>query len=805
MSRRTKRPISTTHLGASTIVETAGDVDPDAFAAAWLGERLRRVALGATAALLTARAFWPSEPDLRTDAGSGLLWVLALWITAGIALAGAFAGGTQRFRWSWADLGVIALVALVGASAGHGVERRVAINLAWEWSGFGLAYLLVRNLPRTRGESNALIGALAATAVAVAVYGLWQVAVELPAQQLRFARHRLEVLQILGIAPGTSAEKMFVDRLMGSNEPFSTFALANSLAGFLVGPLVVMLSVIWDNLTRREGKGSRAGALLLAVAPLSAVVICLLLTKSRSAYIGLTVGVLVLAWRERTRLPARTLALAAVGVLVLLAALVTAGLKTGRLDRQVLTESGKSLRYRQEYWIGAWRAINESPRAFWSGFGPGNFPAPYLRHKLPQASEEINDPHNFVLEVWSTAGVLAVVALGVAVVFGLINPFLPLRKTPDAKHDDEAWGLDDPAAPPRSPGWLLLCAAGGWILVLLVGHLDLIGGGDFERWVILGGAWALAVACGVSLWRRRPLDPAALGAAALATFINLSAAGGIGFPAVALTLWSLVALGSNLRDDRAAGRLRGPIGRLAPFALAALWAALLGSFVGGATPYWKAEAALNAAQDAIRDRPPDFNRAEAAYIRAQEVDRFSARPWLGQANLDYEVWKERGARYEDQRWKKIPVEMYEANHAPRSEQSWSRQLERARMMTLILKSIADKLPPRELLRYRGNIAEATRKAMLLYPTNASLHARLAEISAEIGMIPDAVKEGQRALELDSLTPHADKKLEPRVRDWITAKLPDWKKSAASMPTAPPPKAGKTNPQGIGGTATKPAR
>ena len=36
---------------------------------------MRRMALGLTAALMTARAFWPSEPDLKEGAGSGLYWV----------------------------------------------------------------------------------------------------------------------------------------------------------------------------------------------------------------------------------------------------------------------------------------------------------------------------------------------------------------------------------------------------------------------------------------------------------------------------------------------------------------------------------------------------------------------------------------------------------------------------------------------------------------------------------------------------------------------------------------------------------
>jgi O-antigen ligase len=780
------RPVASARPEAG---EEGDGSDPDVVFVRWLGERLRRVALGATAALLTARAFWTSEPDLTADAVGGLVWVLAILAVAGLALAGALAGGNLRFRWSWADAAVIALIGLVGVSAGHAVDRRLAINLAWEWGGLGVAYLLVRNLPRTRGESTALAGALAATAVAVAVYGLYQVGVELPEVQRKFLANRAEALRMLQIAPGSAAEKLFENRLLGSNEPFSTFALANSLAGFLVGPLVVMLSVWWDNLTRREGRGARAGALVLALPPLLAVLVCLTLTKSRSAYIGLAVALLVLAWRERRRVRARTLALAAAVAALVVVGLVAAGLATGRLDPLVLTQSGKSLRYRQEYWVGAWRAINESRRAFWSGFGPGNFVAPYLRHKLPQASEEIRDPHNFVLEVWSTAGVWAVVALAAAVVLGVGNALRPAAKSEDDEFTEPPPKASktppDPWAPPRSPAWLVVSAACGWLAVILLGRIDPIT--EFERWMVLGGAWVLAAACGLALWRRRPLDAGALGAASLAVLVNLSAAGGISIPTVALALWTLVAVGQNLRDDLPCGRLRGPIGRLPAFGLAAVWAAMLGTFAGAVTPSWKADAAIAEADEALLARPPDYDRAEAAYYRAIDADRLSARPWLGLAALEYQGWMARGGSFEDERWKRIPVEMFKAVSGDRPADSWSRHRERARMTSLLLKQLGDKLSPKEATKLRADVVQASRTAALLYPTNASLRAWLAEASADIGMFPDALGEGREALRLDRLTPHEDKKLEPAIRQWLESKVPEWEKAVArANDTAKPP-------------------
>lgn len=767
------------------------DPDLDSEFALWLGERLRRLALGATAALLTARAFWPSEADFQTDAGNGLLWVFALLLVSTVAVASALIGGELRLRFSWADAAVLTLFGLVALSASNAVDRRPAINLSWEWVAFGLAYLLLRSLPRTRNESVALAAALVATAVAVSVYGFYQVGVELPELQRRYLANSEEALRIVGIAPGSPQQKIFENRLLQSQEPYATFALANSLAGFLVGPLVLMLAMVSETLTRRDPKVSRLGAIAFALPPLLALLYCLVLTKSRSAFVGLAAAMIVIAWRGWCRVSSKTRLFAFAALVLVLASLGGVAYATGRLDKEVLTESGKSFRYRRQYWVGTWSAINESPKAYWRGFGPGNFQAAYLRHKLPDASEEIKDPHNLFLEVWSTAGAWAALALVASLLLTLNAILLPPKRTPDF-HTEPALLAEqrrpaDPSAPPPSPRWLILSALGGWVLVLLVGQMNLFSGGEFERWLILGLAWILAIAFGFPLWHRQPLEPAFLAAAALAVIVNLLAAGGISIPTVALTLWTLLALGLNLRDDRLCSRLRGPFGRFPAFGAAAALAALIGTFVGQIIPHWKAEAAIADAEEAIRARPPAFERAESAYGRAKDADPLSPRPWLALAALEYRIWSDRGGKHDDLRWKKIPIEMYKAVEPPRPADSWVTHRERAQITGLILRQLGGNLAPLEITRYRGNIVEASRKAVLLYPSNSSLRSRLAEASADIGMIPDALQEGREALRLDKLTPHEDKKLDPAIRQWLESKIPEWEKSAAQPELIAKPK------------------
>ena len=739
---------------------------------------------------MTARVYSVSEPEMQVDAGTGMTWVAVMLVVAGIALASALIGGKLRIRFSWADAGVIALVTLVGLSASKAIDRRPAINLAWEWGGLCFAYLLLRNLPRTRAETKAIAGVLAATAFAVAAYGIYQAGVEMPEYQRMYKANREASLAAMGIMPGTAAAALYDSRVLGSTDVYSTFALANSLAGFLVGPLVILAGAVWNVLTRRDPNnegGSRLGPIALAIPFVLIMFACLLLTKSRSSWLGLGVAMVVIAFQQRKLVKARALAIAATVMILLVSALVMAGLSTRRLDKQVLTETGKSLGYRLQYWQGAWTIATSSSRTFWRGLGPGNFVEAYVKVKPPEAGEEIFDPHNMLLEVWTTAGFVALLALGLALTVGLGNLLRPTIEVEVEAPDPKLAKRRDPTAPPRSVLWLVVWGGlGGWLGVVLLGQLNPFMGDLFTRWLILGGAWVVAAAAGALLWRRpEAVSSALVGAALIALIVNLLAAGGIGIPVVAGGLWTMLAIGLNLQEGRSCAVHRVVGGRFGAFGLACVWVACLGIFVGAVSPYFQAESAIRNAEEALRATPPAIEKAEAAYQRAAAADQYTARPWMSQAALDYQVWDSRGAKSSDLRWKKILVNMIKAVEPPRPSNLWWRHRERARMASLLLKQLGGAISPIEVTILRGKVVEASRTAVLLYPTNASLRAWLAEASAEISMTADAMKEGKEALRLDKATPHRDKHLDPNIKRWLENKIPEWEKAARdAQPISP---------------------
>jgi len=796
LARRGARPpkLSNEKRGGSRTEGAANswrdhDLDDDEESALRLAERTRRLALGLLAALVVARAFWPSEPDLKAGAGTGLIWVAVMFLVAGLALLPSLVTGRFTFRWAPTDAAVIALTALVAVSARRGVDWRIAINLAWEWVAIGMVYLLLRNLPRTRGESSALALAFAATAAAVAAYGLFQGGVELPELQAAYRRNPAIILARMGIQPGTPAQQAFENRLLGSNEVYSTFGLPNSLAGFLVGPLVLVLALALQNLARPGDRGSRWGVLAMAAPPALLILVCLVLTKSRSAWIGLLAASLILVWRSRRQVPRRVLVGLVASGAVVVVGLIAAGLATKRLDPQVLTQSSMSMRYRIEYWRGTWGVISEGASSlanalgtntFWAGVGPGNFGSHYLLHKLPQSSEEIQDPHNLFFEVWATAGVWALLALATA-----LGSALWILLKPEAGSTAEP----DPAAADDLPGrstWLVFAAGAGWIMVVMLGRMNLFQDDLLPRWLILGFGWLLAALLLAPLWRRSPMPAFAFGAAVAAVVVNLLAAGGIGIPTVAMGLWGLVALGLNQREDGPGGKLRTVESRLPAFAVGVVGAAVAGTFVGFTVPFWRSEAEIARAEEFIARRPPDFNKAENAYLLAEQLDRYNARAWVGHAYLQYLAWESRGAKPEDLRWKTIPALLLKAASPPRSRDAWTLHSERAAMTRALLGRASSQLAPREIIPLQASIVEATRTASLLYPTNASLHARLAEASAEVSMFQDAAKEADEALRLDALTPHQDKKLPAAVREQLEEKRAEWAEKAkqGGLPARP---------------------
>lgn len=724
--------------------------------------------LSSLVALWVARTLVPEDPGGQQGYGAPfvMLWLLA----AAAWLLEQLRSGTLRFRWGWPDVAVFALVAWHTVSAlvafGTGAPRP-ALNMLWDWVSMGLGFLLVRQLVRSPAEIKAVLIVMIGLACGLSLVAVHQSLVTLPDARATYESIKgstEELYQQTGqwMPPGSSLRRQFEARLESSLAT-ATFALSNSLAGFLVPWTVVLGGIVFASLNPTPdasfvGKGTSPGQYVTIATGVLLLLLfgfCIMLTGSRSAGIAALVGLLLAAipWvrttvRLRPRLRWSLPICFVAGTAGAVAAFSSAS------GRAALAAAWRSVVYRWEYWQATAAMIVDAP---WFGCGPGQFQDTYTAYKLPVAVEEVQDPHNWLLEVWATAGTPAMIALVVLLVFVVLRVFL----------------YSDPPAVDRFKAGLANDADSARVASLAGGLIGLALGAVLAWWsgfALLRTQVLLLLAGTVGVWwllrawnRAGPLPPRLPLVAAVALLVNLSAAGGIGFPSVADSLWLLLAVQLNLWDpaehpaqvclldvepSKSARRARG-VGWAACLALmAVLAAALWTEYLPVMGCRWR----LNLADLAMVGGSADEYRT--ALEEAVETDPWSAlaaKRLAAQRFVEYETLPTNTQlrRYSEADSRALQL-------APRRSNGWAESAEFREAIYRRTNSVEDL-----------SAAESRwRKAIELYPTEARLHARLATLLASADRLDEARAAAAEALRLDGLMEvagHQDQLLDPDLR------------------------------------------
>jgi O-antigen ligase len=503
--------------------------------------------------LFFTRFFLPAESAAQGET----LWIAGLWMICGIAWAVALGcGGVPSWRLDRIDGAVAVWILGQVAGAGivilHGGDKRSAANLGWEWIATGIVWLVARHGIVEPAARRAFLNSILVTGTVLAGYGLYQHYVSQPQLVAEYGPLFDRLKQSSGQEKAAISQKLaragiptegpslilYEKRLRDSREPMGLFALANTFGGCLSVCLILLLGAF------QGGRQSSWGRLIPGVIAAGLIMWCLLLTKSRTAWIGGAVGMTILALQLLPRAGnlRRLARFAGVGVVVLIAAAALV-VFAGGLDRQVISEAPKSLAYRFQYWQATARLIADHP---WWGVGPGNFRQHYLKYKLPEASEEINDPHNLFFETAATGGLISV--LGLVIFLGLAT-YRSIQQT--VQQSAESLG-DSAQAPTNSDGtatWtrLVVWAAGGGTVLAFLGMLICFGEWS-DTLLVLAVIWPLAA--WFLTWflndaasaNRTSLNVAAR-TAAIVLMIHLLGAGGIGMPGVSQLLVLLLAFG----------------------------------------------------------------------------------------------------------------------------------------------------------------------------------------------------------------------------------------------------------------------
>ncbi len=625
-------------------------------------------------ALFFARWFLPAE---GTADGGTLGFVPLTFLTAAAWAWSQYIADRSRLyrdRWDrvvwWLVIAHVASAAIVVATVG---QKRLAFNMLWEWSAVGMQFFLLRQTLTTGCRRVAFLQTSVVLWTVLAGYGIWQHIVWYPSNVAHYQAQRAELEQLeqsrpadaqaafrtmsridairkdlvsQGVPLSEPQRGLFERRLRDSKEPIGFFALANSFGGMLA--TVVVLWIAWLCELRPSSQRSM-WQLVLGLAAVLLVSGCLLLTKSRTTWVAGGVGVsslFVMLLVQRAaggRSLLKMAGLLALGLLLLVPAVVW----LGGLDREVLSEASKSLKYRIEYWTATLEIIREHPLL---GVGPGNFRAAYQQHKLPGASEDIADPHSFVLDVLANTGIVGGLAL--LSLLGLFGWTVVTKLRSSTSNPTDASELSKselkPHAATPSPAEIVPAAQSVVMAItaLVVGQWTLQNSVDLPL-LCVGVLAAIAVKVAARFVWSNPstatsdISVSAVAAAAVTLLVHLLGAGGIASPAIVGWLLALFALLSLVQvNDASSPQVIEHAPRF--FQWAAMGYVIVGllSLSLGWLPVMQSKSYL--IDGDIELSGGHLARASAAYNAARDVDALSPDALRNLAHVAFLKWTQTG-------------------------------------------------------------------------------------------------------------------------------------------------------------------
>jgi O-antigen ligase len=689
-------------------------------------------------ALLTSSAFMTGD---STSVGEGLMtWPLWAWF--GLLLSWTACHFWCRDGILRVDRTLFLMLASVAvmsvsflATRGMGDER-MSINGLWQWIGFAAVFTLCLQCLRPGREMRAIVVVMLAAATAIACVGIYDSLVQIPNLRMEYFNSnetgRMGMLQQAGIgdaAIGSPMRYQFESRLQ-SPEPFVTFALTNSLAGFLAPWLLIILGMIITTQRTYLARSTIAKSLILVFL----ISVCLLLTKSRSAWCAVLIGAVYLTTKQfkvnRERI-ARGLCLTG----VLLAVAVGCAWFTNRLDMKIISEASNSLLYRFEYWRSSMAMVAD--HWLW-GVGAGNFRDAYMAYKLPVASEAIADPHNAFLEILTSFGTpVALLMLGV---FGIaiIRIFKPVAVN----------------FPTQSEVSSIKIFIGGALGIVLAIFMDALGPGLIPDRVLYFGfpIFAIAIYLLQDWVENGELTRVQIGGAFVVWLFNLSMQSGISVPGVSITGWMLLAMLLNCEGTLSSSSA-APTAGYKKFSRNQLGTVLVGALlVLGTFHFTGHHPVTQSATHLLRARyyngQGQSGRAMQSIDAAIAVDPTSARAYELKTNMLFHRLAQNitPTGITDYLSAMKKVKLVHAN-------SYPLHITLAQQCFVIYQATAEKI-------WLQRAVELTKMEVALFPSSAYSWGRLA-IYESISGSTTAVVTAKRALELDEQNPHLEFKLENR--------------------------------------------
>lgn len=492
-----------------------------------------------TMAVLVARPLVAGEDpgfgSAMTNPGGTTLTML--WFVLAAAWSLWAVSRKKKFQpLGLADLGLAALAGFYFLSSEMVAAGLYSARLvSWEMLSYLACFLSMRFAAADEKDKQAIWNVLLATGFAVVAYGIYQYAWEMPLIRQKYGANLEQLRQdYLAQSGGTlEADAPFMEQLrqrMLQTHIYSTFSHPNTLGSFLTLLFPSALGAVWLAWRSSSRKWLVGGITLVG----AGFVMALWFNFSRGAMAACALAsvMLLFLWTWK-RFSQRRGLLLMMGLGLLLAC---AGLYWGLNQSGLLRkDSSGGLGARIAYWKATIAMIEKHP---WLGVGPGNFGNHYPRYMIEGAEEKIKDPHNFLLEAWSSAGVGAMVVLFLFVLYVLWISVREVRSS----------AVSESPEPPL-PGWVAYLGGMFGLLLGFILRVEYQPGEDLVSEsigaIIRTGAWFFALAflenLKVTGHQRRML----LLAGILAMLVNLGVSGSLAFPACMIPWVACLALSLN--------------------------------------------------------------------------------------------------------------------------------------------------------------------------------------------------------------------------------------------------------------------
>jgi O-antigen ligase len=309
---------------------------------------------------------------------------------------------TRRFSFKITAIKIALVLLLIAAALAtlYAPNKRAAINASL----ILLAPLLMVILLARLLDSHAKIKILLIAIAALGIVASWQSAEQFfVSNNVIIEQYRDDpnsILGPLGISPGSLNHVLLEHRIL-SKDVRASFTTGNSAGSFAILASFAAVALLAELLKNRKSFPASTGNRGLAALLLAAILFGFILTRSKGAFASFLVASAVFALLLKSKNPkiSKNIILTAcvLAVLALIPLAAWYGLKFGRLP------GGNSMLVRWQYWHASAQMVADHP---FTGIGPGNFSTLYHQYKTPAAPETVSDPHCFVISILAQYGSL---------------------------------------------------------------------------------------------------------------------------------------------------------------------------------------------------------------------------------------------------------------------------------------------------------------------------------------------------------------------------------------------------------------